>query len=1045
MTDRGHVPFALLGVLILITSVALASSVHQPVSREVGVDREIERVTAEIQTTLRETALATAHDAAQEPVIEPADTTVGDALREDRAFADALRLRMYLQLRDRFDRLGATREDLTVTVSLPETQTRQQVKQAIRRVSLTPVSARENSLRVRVDGVRLSATRDGHTVAERALSPTVVVDTPVFTVHERVNTFEKQLQGGMFDGGLGERLTTRLYPIAWARGYAQYSGAPIQQVVSNRHVGLLTNSALLELQSETFGASDPVGREALGRTATAVGLTDLLAGIDDPSIDHLKDVRAHAGLDTSPTETLDSITPDSAHPTPEEEVTHGINETAESVFLGFLRPDVSVADFLGNNFVGSKKPDLKTFDETLNTSFTETVRLDTRVKQQTVTAEHTPEPSSHWIPIDRKTEEGLHVTQATRDPPESPQGWRRLEHYPRDIRHTERETIRWRVGNETRTTTRTKTTTYSVDLTLVGRLAGPAPQATVRTIHEPGGPFDGPNMADVVHKAQKTVVEERGGPDQLAVRAAMGRLKTEPVQLRGAYPKELRGWIYSDLTGLREEIADITTTTTRGEMATYETNVPAELLETLNERRRELVATPEVYDNVSHRALIGARVAYLDRVAWRLAVQSDEHATNRDELADELSDSVGDSVDAPLKRMQRGLAIEPNTDSPDDTAVTMRVDTDPSYLPREAVGRELLPTLPPGGQAYPLVVRNVNLVSAPYGELVRGILGIFSETERTTLHTTAEVLSTTESAVDDGLVSIQERSSFGLGLSGDLDGLRRNKIPRLWYLQLRHSVSDGVEHLVDEAISVLAAHELGNGQQREQLVADALSDWETPSSRALALTNGSGPDAIVKTALDRWGRELSENQADLLAVQLRAGIRRARQTDNVRPPVSRVKRVEESTVATIERAAADRLEDTLQNLTDRTFERVTGRTLSSLPQGVPIAVPPLPWLATANYWSVEVRGTYPRFTVRVPQGSPQRPGAELVYMRDGQPVRLDVTGDGSPETLGTASRVQFEARTDIAVAVPAGPRGVGDVDGEMSEESPGWPRPGPRT
>ncbi|PSP20164.1 hypothetical protein BRC62_00495 [Halobacteriales archaeon QH_10_67_13] len=64
-------------------------------------------------------------------------------------------------------------------------------------------------------------------------------------------------------------------------------------------------------------------------------------------------------------------------------------------------------------------------------------------------------------------------------------------------------------------------------------------------------------------------------------------------------------------------------------------------------------------------------------------------------------------------------------------------------------------------------------------------------------------------------------------------------------------------------------------------------------------------------------------------------------------------------------------------------------------------------------------------------------------MRDGTPARVDVTGDGAPERLGTSERISFDARIDVVVAVPAGPRGVGDVDGERTEESPGWPRPGP--
>ncbi|PSP66798.1 hypothetical protein BRC79_07180, partial [Halobacteriales archaeon QH_8_67_27] len=45
--------------------------------------------------------------------------------------------------------------------------------------------------------------------------------------------------------------------------------------------------------------------------------------------------------------------------------------------------------------------------------------------------------------------------------------------------------------------------------------------------------------------------------------------------------------------------------------------------------------------------------------------------------------------------------------------------------------------------------------------------------------------------------------------------------------------------------------------------------------------------------------------------------------------------------------------------------------------------------------------------------------------------------------LGRASRVTFTSRTAVVVVVPAGPTGVGDIDGVAMETSSGWPIPGP--
>jgi hypothetical protein len=110
---------------------------------------------------------------------------------------------------------------------------------------------------------------------------------------------------------------------------------------------------------------------------------------------------------------------------------------------------------------------------------------------------------------------------------------------------------------------------------------------------------------------------------------------------------------------------------------------------------------------------------------------------------------------------------------------------------------------------------------------------------------------------------------------------------------------------------------------------------------------------------------------------------------------------------------------------------------------MPVAPAPGFWYATVNLWRVEVAGEYARFTVRVPRGTPDDPGAQLHYVREEGTVTLDIDGDGTGERLGRTTRVSFRTGTEVATAVPPGPQGVGDVDGQAREESPGWPEPGP--
>jgi hypothetical protein len=133
-----------------------------------------------------------------------------------------------------------------------------------RRVHVEPVGKPTDAgIRVRIENVSVRATRGGTTVAAATRNVTLVVETPVLALHERVQRFERRLDTGALESGLGRRLIARLYAVTWARGYAQYSGAPIANVLGNRHVELMTNGAILKEQTNAFGASDPVGRRGM--------------------------------------------------------------------------------------------------------------------------------------------------------------------------------------------------------------------------------------------------------------------------------------------------------------------------------------------------------------------------------------------------------------------------------------------------------------------------------------------------------------------------------------------------------------------------------------------------------------------------------------------------------------------------------------------------------------------------------------------------------------------------------------------------------------
>ncbi|MXR22597.1 hypothetical protein GRX66_19210 [Halobacterium sp. PCN9] len=87
---------------------------------------------------------------------------------------------------------------------------------------------------------------------------------------------------------------------------------------------------------------------------------------------------------------------------------------------------------------------------------------------------------------------------------------------------------------------------------------------------------------------------------------------------------------------------------------------------------------------------------------------------------------------------------------------------------------------------------------------------------------------------------------------------------------------------------------------------------------------------------------------------------------------------------------------------------------------------------------MSVEGSWAEFTVHAAGGSPVGPGDGPAYVREDDPVAFDVDGDGNPERVGRNERLSFEVDATVGVMVPAGPRGVGDVDGDADEQSPGW-------
>jgi hypothetical protein len=982
--DRGRVPFALIGVLLLVASGTVVVSDRGHRATGPAVDEAMDTLAAESQTALRDAVRAAARTAARRPVVEPANSTLGAELNASRPFRDALRLRIYLAARERLRRLDDRRRGIGVSARLPAIANATDVSRAIDRVHVGPAGPEDDRLRVTVEGLQLAATREGRTVGRATRHPTVVVDSPVLLVHRRVERFERRLDAGLVRPGLARRLTAVLYPIAWARGYAQFRGHPVENVVANRHVGVVTNGAVLGLQRSTFGRADPLGRRVYARSLAETAVTDLVSASNSSALARLQRLRTRSGHAEPPRETLDRLGKTTAAPDRRTPMTVGVNRTA----------DVAFVEALGE------------LNATLDRTYAPEVRVEADVGQVSRTIDRGDKPAGAGDRLDVRLMRQASVSNRSGTAPRPSGDFHHLLDASRTVTVEERRVTTWSLsGNETGTSVRTERRTYAVDLLVAGsHQVGPAPDGPIRTVHTPGGPFGGPNLADVRGLARNHV-DDRGGMDALARRAARGELDTSPHRLQADRPAELAARVRPDLVDLRHRVRNVSVTVERGKVATFEANVPRRLAETLRSQRASFVSAPRTYDHVAQRARVGARAAYVDRVLARLDRAAEGHASGRRGLEERLPETSRPTS----ALLAEGRAVRRAGLNRSRPPVAMYVDAAPSYLTLEAVDQGSVPAIPSGRSEHPLVARNLNAATLPTDDLVDAVFELLSGPERTGFRSAARVLAVASTAEGNASAATLRTS-----LRTSLLGYRAY------------------------SARTLADYGLGDEFSRLAVVDAGLGRWETVEARAAALSNGSAAAAIHRAAVDRWPAALADRATrERLAVDLTTAASDVRSVEFLKPPAGAVNdtatrlRRDLGVLATAARDRARRL----------TKERAA--TLAArLPGGIPVLPTPGLWYAMVNAWHVQVRGSYARFVVRVPRGPPDRLPADLRYVRENATVAVDVDGDNSPEHLGRNRRLAFEVETVVAVAVPPRPQGVGDV-GERDERSAGWPEPGP--
>ncbi len=1024
--DRGRVPFALVGALLLVAAAGVAATVSRPTPEPARPDAAVavERATAGARTALR-TAVSTAlARGAANPVVSPADTPYGRVLNDSRPYRDALSVRGYVRVERALAATTVRVGDATATLSLPDVDDPDDLRAAKRRVSL---SGRGNAtVAVAVRNVSLTVRVDDRVVRREKRSFAVTVASPALALHDQVAAYDERLSRGAVAGhGFGRQFAARLYALAWLRGGAQYAGGPVGNVLATRHVALAANGAALATQRGTFGRADAAGVRAYRRAIARVGVREFTQQWKRPGANAERYLDAVLG--SHPGGTFAYTSPDvPAIPEPDAGP-----ESALSVSVGATADDAFAAFLAGEDGPG--------LDAVVGASYDAALRP--AVRTRTVERAPTPDPRSpgpNWTAGSTTTSRDVAVADGSGPIPAPRADETRVHAATRSVTVTRTARTTWTRRNETtERTERTETTDTTQGRVRVGvavhashrpnasdRVDLDAVTGAVPSAFRERSDVD-PNLVDVARDADRALAVQ-GGVDSIAGRAAVGDPGLRTIPARGRTTNRTRAVVYDAVATLREDVRNLSVAVER-ESALTGDPATAALLDAVRDRRAALAPARAEYDSVAALATVAAERAYLARVEARLEarVRADERVLSRARRAvDRTVADVTDRAVGGVAAVQR--AIQDTDDDPPPAAsnhlvgdVDVAVMGSPSYLVVDGVDAERVPSVARASSVHPLAARNVNVFTVPSGDVASRVVdAVAPGAGGTTLRAAVRQL---ERAGD---VPEADRTD---ALTG-----RENRV--------RDAVAASVAATRGRVASTLAARTALERDVASAAVADAFATYSTTAARGRAIVNESATARIVaataERAADTAGVSTVDAQfRDATRTHVAAALRRARASSTVRPA--------DDLVAELRSYLDARAGGVAENATREFVGGATNSTNASF-LGLPLAPVPGHWYATANVWVVDANATYPTFAVRARDGTASGAGG-TTYVRDGAAVAVDVDGDGVDDRLGYADRVTARATVPVAVVVPPGRGGLGDRNLVAFEDSPGWPNPVPDT
>ena len=1090
---RGRVPFAVIAVLLLLSAVALVGYLETRDSAETETDATlaVDRTESAIQTTLRDATASATQQAAAEPLTTPANTSFGSALDADRPFASYLEALVYLEALERFDETGQRVGDVETSVSLPGIDDLESFEAALDRVTVTGDGA--GMLTVTLDGVETTATRDGDPVVSQTETVEVSVPTPVLRQHERTEQFQQRLDAGVTStGSFTQRFNTRIYTLGWFRGYAQYGGAPVTEVVANRHVEPSVNSALYRTQQDVFGAADPTLENAVRRgwfCMLAQDAEEIYGGYTAGQPDVAEDIceasewilgEKHTGELPDAPDVLDML---DEVPGMNEEHTIGVNETAYAPLRSLVAGD-------GEHSIAAAIERAFTIETDIDTELTVT---------DAPTFDH--EVPEEWTRLDtERTQTRLDVETGSVTPGDPATDGTYAEFSNVGVSLDINETVVWDTDSLNQTTTASDTLELTLSLELSEHETAPGlrvaafENASVDHEYETG-PADSSESTVPTPAFENYAGSESRVPEALFGGTGLDALgdwldsnwgevtRTENLTLPTRQnatlepgPADRTALVTTavdDLTGIQESVEDITHTFERTDLVhgAGETGPVGELAAAVAAERETYLAREQPYENVGQRAVYEVRHAYFETLIDDLESVDEAHGAVMGDLDDHLDD-VDSGLDDALSYLQQGNTGDEPAGQPIASPeivpeITYQVRGSPTYLAGEPVTTTEVPAVDQNETVAPLAAKNHNHLKLPYDSVIDGlldtvlnVLGLGSPDAELTLRTAGEALRAgelAEVAADDEYGDGDELGTLtdelheatveglygyrgfvdemGLEVVGELYGVEPVGFPPSFsdpeHQAAFDAVRDAVETALDEYETVAtAAIEVGGGNATEPLAAEVTDALDGVERPAYAanLTDENWARVVTSAVPPALDRAASNATATLDSTDL-------------------VEELDTKTRQALENVSADILEDRLgAHVGNGTFDLSEyeawvgdGDSIDTpvrVPAGLPVLPVPTKWVATVNAWDIDADGAYTRFEVEANMSAPGR-ATSTTYVRENATVELDIGGE--TRRLGGTDPVAFDGRSVLVVVVPPGGIGVGDRDDENPECTETYP------